>query len=662
MKMTQFFAAALLLLSGAVFAAASGKEVQANKPLVFLNYEDPSTHKVLNKFAEVGQGYGFNGSAGLRLTSKEDCKKFKYLLPIKFKPELGKRYVFTVFLRQEGKGFSHVYWEAYGKNGTKHLFGNWNAKRTPLEGGWTKCEISLFCKNDMDISGAEYVVRYGLYVTPLGAKGEIVKFDYDNISIKEEKPVWHLNTVWPTHNSIWNEHGRIRLYSAFDGNFLKKDSDAIYIIDLLKKDGTTLVKKTHKWKKGVLRVNFGPIPYEGDGTLRVSLYDKKYKVTRAVENIPVLIAKTYKPKKGEIIIDEKGRAIMDGKPWMPLGFFSSFGRNRPYSHAEKELKWMKDAGYNVLIEYWADAWKGPKRKQYFDLIYKNNMRLFYNMTGVVHRRNEIDTTYRKNAEDIRKHPVIAGWYVMDEAHEDQYPAIVKLRRMLNKMTPGMVTWSYNVFEVAPFLGAADMPGAGIYPIGGSSKGLEASDAKLRRAKAVTSGLWFAPQSMNWMNYNKEYRRTKDKEKAKELYRKGKEPTENEFLSVPLLQASHGVTGFFFYAYHDLINCPFPEWVEKRRAAFVNIAKVMRSLEPYILSGNTIEEVKHKDVKGKTRIVALKDGKGKYTVLIIGLRGNNEAVFTLPAKYGKLAPHTGLTKGKGNTFTFKGKAFSCDYML
>ena len=260
-----------------------------------------------------------------------------------------------------------------------------------------------------------------------------------------------------------------------------------------------------------------------------------------------------------------------------------------------------------------------------------------------------------------KHPVLAGWYVMDEAHESQYPAIVQLRRMLNKMTPGKVSWSYNVFEVAPFLGAADMPGAGIYPIG-SAPDLTAADAKLRKAKAVTSGLWFAPQSMNWINYNKEYRRIKDPKEAQEFYRKnGKEPTENEYLSVPLLQASHGVTGFFFYSYHDLIRCPIPGWVEKRKAAFVNIAKVLRGLEPFILSGQAIEEIPHKDVKGKTRIVALSNGKGKYSILVIGLTKDNVATFTLPAKYGKLKAHTGLVSGKGNTYTFKGKAYSCDYM-
>lgn len=658
MKNVSLFLTALLACAGAGLWAAPGKKADSAH-LYFENYENPATHKVINTFAEVGPGFGFNGSAGLRLTSKKDNKKFKYYLPIKFKPQVGKRYIYTIYYRCQGKGFTHIFWEAY-KN-ARHLFGNWNTKRTKLEGGWEKCEMAIFCKNNIDVSGKDCVLRFGLYVTPLGPKGEIVKFDYDNISIKEDKPVWHLNTVWPTHNTIQNEHGRMRLFTAFDGSFLKKGSDPIYLIDLLDKNGKRLARRAVKDNKGVIRLSFGRIAYTGEGTLRGTYYDRKYKKTLAVKNIPVTIARTYKPKKGEIIIDEKGRAIMDGKPWMPLGFFASFGRNRSYAHAEKEMKWLKEAGYNALIEYWVDAWKGERQKKFFDLMHKNGLRLFYNLTSVVHHRDKIHTVYRDKALRAMKHPVLAGWYVMDEAHEDQYASIVALRRMLNKMTPGKVCWSYNIFEVAPFLGAADMPGAGIYPIG-SAVDLTAADAKLRKAKAVTSGLWFAPQSMNWIHYNKEYRRIKDPKKAQEFYRKnGKEPTENEYLSVPLLQASHGVTGFFFYAYHDLITCPIPGWVEKRKAAFVNIARVLRGLEPYILSGEKIEEIPHKDVKGKTRIAALSNGKGKYAILIIGLTKDNVATFTLPAKYGKLKAHTLLTSGKGNTYTFKGKAFSCDYM-
>ena len=490
-----------------------------------------------------------------------------------------------------------------------------------------------------------------MIATPKGAGESYV--DYDNISIREDEPEWHLANVWPTHNKLQAEDGKIRLYSAFDGSFLKPDADPVYILELL--DGEKLLaKQTLKDRNGVIRAELGSLKHRGAATLRVTLFDKKWNEKAVSKDLAVTVAEKYIPKKGEIVIDEKGRGIVDGKPFMPLGFFSSFRKDKGIAHAREHLKWIHDAGFNTLIEYWGDSWK-DEIDVLHDLMRKNQIRVFYNFTGVVHRRNEIDCYYRKRAQEVMKHPAVIGWYIMDEAHAAQLPSIMQLRRVLNEMTPGHVTWSYNVFDVPPYLAAVDMPGAGIYPVG-SAPDLTASDLKLRRAADCATGLWYAPQSMNWANYRR------GAMESEEAYRKaGKEPTENELLSVVLHQVSHGVTGFFFYSYHDMLSWKVMEWIPKRREYLRNLAKVMKSLEPFIMSGEEIREIPHKDVKGKTRIAALSDGKGNHRILVIGLTKDNEAEFSLPSEFGKFVSHTGLTANQGGVWTFKGKAFSCDLL-
>jgi hypothetical protein len=150
--------------------------------------------------------------------------------------------------------------------------------------------------------------------------------------------------------------------------------------------------------------------------------------------------------------------------------------------------------------------------------------------------------------------------------------------------------------------------------------------------------------------------------SREAYLKsGREPEENEMLSVALAYASHGVQGFTFYSYFDLSRGPFPEWYEKRWEKVVRVAAALRSLEPFILSGYRPRELPHQDGCDRTRIVIMADGKKNYRVLAIGLGAKHETSFTLPKKVGRLTSRCGRTTEKNGVYTFTGPAFSCDIL-
>lgn len=90
----------------------------------------------------------------------------------------------------------------------------------------------------------------------------------------------------------------------------------------------------------------------------------------------------------------------------------------------------------------------------------------------------------------------------------------------------------------------------------------------------------------------------------------------------------------------------------------NISKALRSLEPFIMSGEPITEIRHKDIAGEPRIV----GKGNYRILAICLSPeNNEAEFTLPEKNGKLQSAFGFTQNQNGVWKFKGQAISADIL-
>ena len=135
----------------------------------------------------------------------------------------------------------------------------------------------------------------------------------------------------------------------------------------------------------------------------------------------------------------------------------------------------------------------------------------------------------------------------------------------------------------------------------------------------------------------------------------------EMLSVALVMAMNDTTGFLFYSHFELLENPVKEFREQRWSDMVKIAKEMRALEPYLMSGEKKEELAHTDKKEAVRVQGLSDGKGRRCVLVAGLFHNHETTFTLPAEYGKLKSRFGYTTFADGQWTFKAKEFVCDVL-
>ena len=95
---------------------------------------------------------------------------------------------------------------------------------------------------------------------------------------------------------------------------------------------------------------------------------------------------------------------------------------------------------------------------------------------------------------------------------------------------------------------------------------------------------------------------------------------------------------------DLFRGPYTERYEIRKQAMLRNIRRLKDLEPFIMSGKPIVELPRKDLKGRTRVVALESASGAKKVLVIGLAKDNECSFTLP---------------DGTPHVFKGGEFSCE---
>ncbi len=651
---TAFVAALSVMLSAGEFDGYKKSAVELSESLEQIEDSGFEKARRINHYTEVIPHIGYNGSGGIRITAKS--KQRRYAIPLKLRPQPGKKYVLTVYEKVSGKVHSHIYFEAY--KGGKYQYSNWNVSRTKLDGGWYKCELSIVSKGETP--AADFTYDYMLCVSPkekTSGPGDYV--EYDNISIREDKPDWYLTNTYPTHNKVFNTDGYIRFHSSFNGAWLAKDAKPAYHVELVANNKVIAAKTATERANGVLEVEFGKLNYDGPAILRTTLYDRQNKLNTGSKEIAITITKPYVPKKGEIIITKDGQALVDGKPYMPLGFMSSIGKrhSRDMKATEEHLKRIHDAGYNFLVEYWIDAYRGENRDAFMALLEKYNFRLLYNLTPSVHYQDQLESKYRPLVKEVSKYPAIIGWYTVDEGSVQLLPFYDKLRRMLNEETPGHVVWACNIFEPSPYLLAGDVQGGDSYPIGKPESNLLSMNKYMTKtADCHPSIMWHSPQCMNWANYRR------GAMESEEAYRAaGREPTEQEMLAVALLYATHGVKGFIFYNYSDIETSMVKEWIPKRWEAMKNIGRILKSLEPFIISGKKHLILPCKDLKGQTRIAALSDGKGKYRILVVGLNVDNEAEFQLPAKYGKFKSLYGNCKEENGRWKFTGKSFSCDVL-
>ena len=650
----------LVVVLAASVSAFAGKDVGA-----FPNgeFEDAAKFGRIDAGAEILAHGGFNGSAGIRIRPKMDEKSYgrqnQFVVRSEtFVPARGQKYVLSAVLRAHGDAEVHVAWQAW-KDGWC-LGHNWNATRTDLGGGWVRYEVALYF-TDPDWEGADfrYLLVAGLSSTKSVDESVDSYVDFDCLKIREDEPEWHFANVWPTHNHIYSDLGRIRFHSGYVGLFLPSGGEAAAFRFVLRAaDGRTLVERKARPSAPTFTVDFGRLAETGDATLEVTVADAVARKVCGQKTLHLKIVPTPKPKAGEVFVTETGDTLVDGKKFMPLGFFTALGNGGVYDmeKTKRELARIRAAGFNTILEYWNTTFEARGASDFYEALKANGLKLLFNFSGGY--KGELTNHLARARRQLAAGAPLLGWYTLDEADFSHLPALRALRHGLNELDPGHPTWQVNIRDIEPYLDVADVLGGDHYLVGKSQGCLKKMDRYLALAASCRPAtMWYCPQCFNWANYTKEFLEDREKYLAAEP-----EPPLNQLLSIVLLYASHGVKGFVFYMYDDIFRGPVPELYEKRWADVCEMGRMLRSLEPFILSGEPIVELPVEDVRGQTRAVALSDGQGHRRVLVIGLDYENEARISLPDDGRGLTPAFGLAQPvAGGRVTFVGGVRSCDLL-
>ena len=596
----------------------------------------------VTEFTTFVPGGGFNGSGGLRVKPPLGGKA-RVDFSCKVVPQPGRKYVFSILRRRNENGFAHVVWSCHDKAG-RDVKANWNMKKKELPAGWEQIEVEVAPPAGREIAcHSFFTIVQATGFTPEKKNNPNAYVDFDIIGLREDVPEWMLCNTWPVQNKIYPENARVRFHSSFVGDYVARDAEKAYLVELLGANGNVVASDVPaETEPGVFTANFGKLRFTGPATLRTTLFDRKNRINAGSKEIAVEVEPPPPAEPGVVTVSEDGRAWKDGKPFMPVGFFTCFGKGNLYTRetTETRLREMRENGFNCITEYWPAKWDKPG-SGYYELCASNGISVLYNLNQIYH--NATDEGIAKFCDRAKRlssaHKEIVGWYAFDEVTKDWAPFLEKFRRALAAATPEELSWYVNIHGPEPMLPCGDIQGGDRYPIDVGQFDLEPMDSYVAQCMACRPACaWHCPQSMNWGNY-----RPGLKEDRERYLKEAREPTENEYLSVALLYAAHGVKGFIFYHFQDIFSGPVPELYEKRWDAMKSVGRTLRSREPFIMGGRPIEQVPHDDAKGRARVVRLTAEDGRQCVLAIGLKRDNECDFTLP---------------DGSRAKFKGKEFSC----
>ena len=279
--------------------------------------------------------------------------------------------------------------------------------------------------------------------------------------------------------------------------------------------------------------------------------------------------------KRKVWIDRQGRAIVDGKPFFPLGMFMD-----GMSGEKAEL--YAAGPFNCVLPYealtraqldWADA-KGLK------VVYclKNHYRGYGFQPYAMPDEDDETAVVASHIAAVKDHPALLAWYTADEMGPGMIPRLRMRGRLFRQIDPGHPTVNCICRpDIArDYMETTDILSSDPYPIHAGMKpegiSLVAADThRLRRAYFGMRPLWQVTQAFDTSYISK------DKTKIRF-------PTKEEELNMNLQCVAAGANGIFMWAYHhvgqsalgrqDFDRC----WKE-----LCEVGSVMRPMLPVFLS-------------------------------------------------------------------------------
>ena len=545
---------------------------------------------------------------------------------------------------------------------------------------WTKVEKEAFVPDKATSARLVLMLR----------NGRLGKVYFDDVELKLAEPAIQLSVISPSALTITPERGRVRLNVYGEGSeisekmdFLQLRVDAFYNGELFKTVTPPIVRTpggSPQAEADLSELPLGPVE------IRLTLTDTNSGKTLAEETIPLTVASPDRPVPANAcLIDGQGRAIVNGKPYLPVGLYID-------NFSKEEIDRIGASPFNCIMPYHAMVARMNKGQQFtletirecLDYSHEKKLKVLFGTSYVYEgTRSSItewlgasgeEAVFTNVVESFKDHPSLLAWYLCDELPVSMNDRLEKRRALANSLDPYHPTWSifYQFDDLPLYGGGQDVIGVDPYPI---------KFAENRDMKKVVSAMdavdltglptWVVPQAFNWGIFE-----------AKDVadFKRYVDPSEEQMRSMVLYMAARGAKGFIFYAgnllaatdevfyspYRKRIkNTPAPQTeddFERRWGDLSRVGAVLRELEPFLLADKPAPEVKVEVESGQVIAREFRDADGNVRILIAGVGpGESRAIITTTA-HQSLKSHYGKCMPLGeNQYRFTGNDICSDIL-
>lgn len=272
--------------------------------------------------------------------------------------------------------------------------------------------------------------------------------------------------------------------------------------------------------------------------------------------------------------DRHGRAIVQGRPYFPLGmYWSGITTNRVDLYAQ--------GPFNCLMPYGA-----PNSRDLLDYCQAKGLMVIYSVkdiyAGTRWAPKGIDTAademayIKDRVARFKNHPAILAWYLNDELPLTMLDRLTARRNLMEELDAGHPGWVvlYQQDQIAEYLPTFDVIGTDPYPI--PDRPAAMATTWTRNTRKGTRGckpLWQVPQAFNWGCYKKD---PADRARMRA-------PTEAELRSMSWQCIANGANGLVFYSFFDLSKPSAGVPFETRWAECCRVGREIRDCFPILLA-------------------------------------------------------------------------------
>lgn len=610
------------------------------------NFEEGDTGWRLVEGANVARDYGFNGNGGLKIARTPGMAYSFVTQQVELVP--GQVYQLKAQIRAEGitPGNSSLGLEFTDANG-RWLGGSYKSGPRDGQDWWI---VSTNASVPLNAARSTVV----LYIE----KGSSGTAYFDNVTLSSLEQPPQLQFVYPVQGRIAAERPQVKCSVALMGN-VKGDAPFqgfSVALELQGADGAAQAMRQPIQGHVAL---FRPEPLApGRVRLTATLLDGEGQAVGepvAWEGEAVVEAQAIRPR-GACVIDEFGRAIVDGKPFLPIGLFMA-NWDQPESR-----EFISDSDFNCLLFYnsWnlrldrstPDGSLEALEEALDDLDARGlktifSLKDFYELPRFAayleHARKKVGVESAQELVDLlvtrfREHPSLLAWYNNDELPLADLQKAADRRAFINAKDPHHPVWGVLCdFLETPFFGSTcDVVGVDPYPIG--KEKVSQQRRTLEAMEAVDQGsqpFWAVPQVFNWAVYQA---RT-----TPERFGEWIQPRPSQMRGIILLEALRGARGFVFYSFFDLKRASeeaerFQGMTPQSREDFLwhwqeckELATMLKGLSPWLLSrqGPTRQPLEVK--AGEVQAASFQRDEDGMPALVIASIGpeNVDAILRLP---------------------------------